>query len=109
MGRRRIGWGKERRPISVSLPRELVILLDQTLPQEHSRSRLFESLLKKHLQQNRTLNDFARHRYYCTKCDHEWTINKFIPPAHYVCRAPARCSTEPKYLGIDYDEGEEEE
>ena len=108
MGRKRISHGKARRPISISLPREMVILLDQVLPVEHSRSRLIESLLSKYLKKNTSLRDFERHLYYCVNCEYEWHINRFIEPEFYVCRSPNRCSHKPKYIGVLGEGGEEE-
>lgn len=114
MGRKRISHGKARRPISISLPREMVILLDRVLPLDHSRSRLIERLLNQYLNQNTTLRDFdidndgfERHCYYCKGCDFHWHINKYVEPQFYVCRSPQRCSETPHYIGI-LGAGEEE-
>ena len=107
MGRRRIKFGEQRQPISVSLPRSLIMDLDRTLPEEHSRSRLFEKLLKKHLETNTKLTDFRRHAYECHDCGRKWHQNRHIDVDIFFCSGKTGCgSGNIEYIGI-YEEEEE--
>ena len=101
MGRKRIPRGKAREPITISLPRDLIIQLDQTIPQEHSRSRLFERLVRSHLTVNTTLKDFNRHLYHCMDCHREFHINRYMDPVLLVCRGDTGCDgVNIEYIGI---------
>ena len=105
MGRKRISRGKAREPITISLPRDLIIQLDGSLPEEHSRSRLIEKLIKKHLAINTDLRDFQRHLYHCLDCHLEWHLNKQIHPILLVCRGTNGCgSVNIAYIGIYKEE-----
>lgn len=108
MGRKRIDRGKAREPITVSLPRDLIIKLDETIPQEHTRSRLFERLVVKHLTVNTKITDFNRHLYVCVDCTRQFTLNRHLDPVLLVCTGNSGCGSDQiSYLGI-YEEGEEE-
>lgn len=101
MGRRRIPRGKAREPITISLPRDLIIQLDQTIPEDHSRSRLFERLVRSHLTVNTKLKDFNRHLYHCMDCHREFHINRYIDPILLVCRGDTGCDgVNIQYIGI---------
>jgi len=101
MGRKRIPRGKAREPITISLPRDLIIQLDQTIPKEHSRSRVFERLVRSHLTTNTTLKDFNRHLYHCMDCHREFHINRYIDPILLVCRGDTGCNgVNIEYIGI---------
>ena len=102
MGRKRVARGKTREPITISLPRDLIIQLDSTIPEDHTRSRLLESLIKKHLRVNTTLDAFSRHLYGCLNCNREFHLNKHVDPIVLVCREEnAGCgSTKIVYLGV---------
>lgn len=106
MGRKRKKFGEQRQPISISLPRNLIMDLDRTLDDEHSRSRLFERLLKQYLQSNTKLSDFQRHLYHCLDCDRQFHINRYMDPILLVCRGNRGCGG----VNIEYDGilGEEE-
>lgn len=107
MGRKRKNFGEQRQPISVSLPRNLIMDLDRTLHDDHTRSRLVERLLRKHLQANSKLTDFSRHAYECLDCGRHWHQNRFINPDIFFCSGKTGCgSGKIKYLGI-YTEEEE--
>lgn len=88
MGRKRINRTEVREPITISLPRNLIISLDSTLHEDHTRSRLIESLVKKHLDVNTKLTDFeeTRHEYYCTKCDRCFERTHYVDPDIMRCR-----------------------
>ena len=107
MGRKRKAWGDERKPITVSLPRQLIIDLDKTLSEEQTRSRLFERLVRNYLRVNTDLRDFQRHLYHCLDCHLEWHLNKRIDASLMVCRGSNGCgSVNIAYIGI-YKEDEE--
>lgn len=108
MGRKRKKFGEQRQPISISLPRNLIMDLDRTLADEHSRSRLFERLLKNHLTVNTTLKDFQRHLYHCLDCHREWATNRYFDPILLVCSTKrAGCgSVNVEYIGILKEEEE---
>lgn len=108
MGRKRVSRGKTREPITVSLPRDLIIQLDGTIPQEHTRSRLIESLIKKHLKVNTRLTDFQRHAYECLTCGRTWHQSRFDEIQFKICGGSLGCGNmNIGYLGI-YKEDEEE-
>ena len=101
MGRKRIPRGKAREPITISLPRDLIIQLDQTIPEEHSRSRVFERLVRSHLTTNTTLKDFNRHLYHCMDCHREFHTNRYVNPNIMVCRGDTGCDgVNIEYIGI---------
>jgi len=102
MGRKRVSRGKTREPITISLPRDLIIQLDGTIAEDHTRSRLIESLIKKHLRVNTTLDAYSRHLYGCLDCNREFHLNKHVDPIVLVCRKEnAGCgSIKIVYLGI---------
>ena len=107
MGRKRKKFGEQRQPISVSLPRNLIMDLDRTLHDDHSRSRLFERLLKKHLESNTKLTDFHRHLYQCLDCHREFHINRYMDPILLVCRGNNGCDgVNIQYIGILKEEEE---
>ena len=107
MGRKRVSRGKTREPVTISLPRDLIIQLDGTIPEEHTRSRLIESLIKKHLSVSNNLNQYARHQYKCLDCDRHMTLARYVDPFLIVCReSRGGCgSSSIEHLGIM---GEEE-
>lgn len=108
MGRKRVSRGKTREPVTISLPRDLIITLDSTIPEEHTRSRLIEKLVIKHLEVNTKITDFNRHLYVCVDCTRQFTLNRHLNPYLLVCRGPKGCNGDHiRYLGI-YEEGEEE-
>jgi len=86
MGRKRIPRGKTREPITISMPRDLIIQLDATIPQDHTRSRLIESLVRKYLRINTTLNSFDRHLYGCLDCHNEVHLNRRIDADILTCK-----------------------
>ena len=102
MGRKRVARGKTREPITISLPRDLIISLDATIPKEHTRSRLVESLIKNHLRVNTTLDVYSRHVYGCLDCNREFHLNKHVDPIVLICRKEnAGCgSVNLVYLGV---------
>lgn len=107
MGRKRIPRGKAREPISISLPRDLIIELDKTIPIEHSRSKLFERLVRSHLTVNTTLNDFNRHLYHCNSCHREWHMNKKVATTLMICAGETGCGSDKiSYCGILEEEEE---
>lgn len=107
MGRKRVARGKTREPITISLPRDLIIQFDGTIPEEHTRSRLIESLIKRHLSVNTTLSDFERHLYHCLDCHREFHINRYMDPILLVCRGDTGCDgVSIQYIGILKEEEE---
>jgi len=110
MGRKRVSRGKTREPITISLPRDLIIQLDGSIPEEHTRSRLIESLIKKHLSVSNNLYQYARHEYRCLSCNRHMNLNRCVDPSLMVCReSKGGCgSHEIQYLGIYNQEDEEE-
>ena len=86
MGRKRIARGKAREPITISLPRDLIIQLDGSLHENHTRSRLIEALIKKHLSVSNNLHAYSRHEYQCLDCSRRMTLARFIDPFLIVCR-----------------------
>lgn len=81
--------------------------LDRTLDDEHSRSKVFERLLKNHLSVNTKLSDFNRHAYLCLECDRHWHQNKFVSVSIFFCSGKSGCGSDNiEYLGI-YTEEEE--
>lgn len=108
MGRKRKNFGEQRQPISISLPRNLIMDLDRTLDDEHSRSKVFERLLKKHLSVNTKLSDFQRHAYECLTCGRTWHQSRFDEIQFKICGGSSGCGNmKIRYLGI-YKEDEEE-
>ncbi len=108
MGRKRVARGKTREPITISLPRDLIIQFDATLPEEHTRSRLIESLIRRHLSVNTTLESFKRHAYECLNCGRSWHQSKKHNPEWMICGGPRGCEQmNISYIGV-YVEGEEE-
>ena len=101
MGRRRKGWADERKPITVSLPRQLIIDIDSTLADEHTRSRLFERLARNYLSVNTKLSDFNRHVYHCNSCHREWHMNKKVATTLMICAGETGCGSDKiSYCGI---------
>ena len=69
MGRPRTSSNKRRQPISISLPKDLIIELDRSLTDSQSRSRYVERLLKRELKPLNETLDSAQIEYYCSSCD----------------------------------------
>lgn len=86
MGRKRISRGKAREPITISLPRDLIIQLDGSLSENHTRSRLIESLIKGHLSVSNNLHEYSRHSYECLDCGRGMSLARFVDPFLVVCR-----------------------
>ena len=114
MGRKRISRGKAREPVTISLPRDLVIRFDETLG-ERTRSRTIEWLIKRYLETAQTkLNStysslIGRHHYHCMSCHREFSLNRMVDPFLMVCRGTAGCGSDKiEYVG-QLIEGEEEE
>ena len=109
MGRKRVSRGKTREPVTISLPRDLIIQFDQTLG-DFTRSRRIESMIVNYLRNNQAkIHDFARHHYECLDCNRQMTMNRYLDPILMVCRSKVGgCDgVNIRYLGI-LDEGEEE-
>lgn len=101
MGRKRKKFGEQRQPISVSLPRNLIMDLDRTLHDDHSRSRLFERLLKNYLEANTKLSDFQRHEYSCLDCGRSWHQKRKEDIRFVFCIGDAGCnSSNIEYVGV---------
>lgn len=101
MGRKRKKFGDERKPITVSLPRSLIMDLDRTLDESHTRSRLFERLLKKYLSVNTKLSDFERHAYECNDCGRKWHQSTYKEAKFFFCAGRDGCGSDSiEYLGI---------
>jgi len=101
MGRKRIPRGKAREPITISLPRDLIIQLDQTIPEEHSRSKVVERLVRSHLTANTTLQDFQRHSYECLDCGKSWHQSKFHDDRFMICGGRDGCGDmNIRYVGV---------
>lgn len=101
MGRKRIARGKAREPITISLPRDLVIQFDNTLG-EHTRSRRLESIIVNYLRTaQHKLIDFNRHAYECHDCGRAWHQNRYSEPEYFFCAGNDGCgSSKISYLGI---------
>ena len=126
MGRKRIARGKAREPVTISLPRDLVIRFDSILG-ERTRSRTIEYLIKRYLENtSANLNKFTEnHHYICTNCDRTFMRPTYYDPEVQMCRIRSKngrlgCQTYTiEYLGTDSDlddlpfeiikEGDEEE
>lgn len=115
MGRKRISRGKAREPVTISLPRDLVIRFDETLG-ERTRSRTIEWLIKRWLETSQTKLNTAygsligRHHYHCMTCHREFTLSRMVEPILMVCRGSAGCGSDKiEYVGHLIEEGEEEE
>ena len=101
MGRKRIPRGKAREPITISLPRDLIIQLDQTIPEDHSRSKVIERLVKSHLTTNTTLKDFQKHHYSCIDCGRSWIQKRFEELKFSFCIGDNGCnSSNIEYNGV---------
>jgi len=101
MGRKRKKYGDERKPITVSLPRSLIMDLDRTLDESHTRSRLFERLLKKHLAVNTKLTDFQKHEYSCLDCGRRWAQKRHEDVRFVYCIGNNGCnSSNIEYVGV---------
>lgn len=114
MGRKRISRGKAREPVTISLPRDLVIKFDETLG-ERTRSRTIEWLIKRYLETTqKNLNStygslVGRHHYHCMSCHREFTLTRMVSPILMVCRGSTGCGSDKiEYLG-ELIEGDEEE
>lgn len=100
MGRKRKKYGDERKPITVSLPRSLIMDLDRTLHESHTRSRLFERLLKRHLAVNTKLSDYTKHEYECLDCGRTWA-QKIYEDNFLYCLGKNGCNSgNIRYLGV---------
>ncbi len=87
MGRKRIGRGKIREPLTISLPRDLIIQFDSTLEDEVTRSRVIERMIRQHCtSQNQSLFQFGLFGYACRDCFREWTFNQDVPVSSVLCR-----------------------
>ena len=102
MGRKRKKFGEQTQPISISLPRNLIMDLDKTLDDEHTRSRVFERLLRDHLKKSTNLLNFERrHCYYCKNCNRSWHQNQYKDPKFWWCSGKTGCgSSDIVYDGI---------
>lgn len=108
MGRKRISRGKAREPVTISLPRDLIIQFDQTLG-NFTRSRRIESMIVNYLRNSQTkIAEFGRHHYGCLSCKREMTMNRYVDPILMVCRQKhGGCgSTKIHYFGIYIEEEE---
>jgi len=111
MGRKRIHRGKIREPITVSIPRDLIIQFDSTLEDTTSRSRVIERMIRSHVTtQKHSLFDFGLFGYACEECGREWTLNQNVPVSNLMCRLrTGGCGSDKiEYLGnMDLQEEEE--
>ena len=111
MGRKRIGRGKIREPLTISLPRDLIIQFDGTLEDTVTRSRVIERMIRSHItSQNHSLYSFGLFGYACLDCGKEWTLNQDVPVSSVLCRLrTGGCGSDKiEYLG-NLDLLEEEE
>ena len=112
MGRKRLGRGKIREPLTISLPRDLIIQFDSTLEDTVTRSRVIERMIRTHVTtQNHNLYSFGLFGYSCNECEREWTFNQAVPVSEVMCRiSRGGCgSSNIEYLGnMDLKEDEEE-
>lgn len=111
MGRKRIGRGKIREPITISIPRDLIIQFDQTLEDTVTRSRVIERMIRTHVTtQKHSLFSFGLFGYACRDCFREWTFNQDVPVDQVLCRLRSGgCGSDNiEYLG-NLDLLEEEE
>ena len=93
MGRPRTTDNKRRRPISISLPRDLIIEWDRSLSTSQSRSRHIERLLKRELRPLNETLDSAQVEYYCSSCDQSFlamAIKTRARGVHYPIERPCR-------------------
>ena len=93
MGRPRTSSNKRRQPISISLPRDLIIEWDRSLSDSQSRSRYIERLLKRELKPLNETLDSAQVEYYCSACDQSFlamAIKTRTRGVHYPIERPCR-------------------
>ena len=113
MGRKRIGRGKIREPLTISLPRDLIIQFDSTLEDTVTRSRVIERMIRSHVtSQNHSLYSFGLFGYSCRDCLKEWTFSQDVPVSNVMCRIRSGgCGSDNiEYLGnMDLLEEDEEE
>ena len=69
IGRPRKTTNKRRVPVSISLPRDLIIQWDNSLSANQTRSRFIENLLVRTLKPLNETIDSAQVEYYCSSCD----------------------------------------
>lgn len=74
MGRKRITNKKERRVVSVSLPKELVIQWDQHIGPKKTRSRWLQGLLERTIGGTQTA--LKRTSWICNDCEYAWSWNR---------------------------------
>ena len=111
MGRKRIGRGKIREPMTISLPRDLIIQFDGTLEDTMTRSRVIERMIRTHIiTQKNSFFSFGLFGYSCKECGREWTFNQDVPVSSVLCRVSrGGCGSDKiEYLG-NLDLLEEEE
>lgn len=112
MGRKRIGRGKIREPLTISLPRDLIIQFDSTLEDAVTRSRVIERMIRSHVTTSKNnLYSFGRFGYSCNQCPREWTFNQAVPVSEVLCRiSRGGCGSDDiEFLGnMDLKECEEE-
>ena len=126
MGRKRIPRGKAREPLTISLPRDLVIKFDEILG-TRTRSRTIEFLIRRYIQSSnpKLFKNQENHHYICTNCDRTFMRPSYYEPEVQMCRIRSKngqlgCQSYTiQYLGTDSDldnlpfeidwEGDEEE
>ena len=87
MGRKRKERGKIREPLSISIPRDLIIEFDGVLDVEASRSRVIEEMIRSYVRSaNHSIYDFGRFGYQCAECGRSWTFNQNVPLKDVICR-----------------------
>ncbi len=95
MGRPRTSSDKRRQPISISLPKDLIMQWDRSLSDSQSRSRYIERLLKRELRPLNETLDSAQIEYYCSSCDQSFlamAIKTRARGIHYpIERACRKC------------------
>lgn len=113
MGRKRKTRGKIREPLTISLPRDLIIQFDSTLEDTVTRSRVIERMIRTHVTtQNHNLYSFGLFGYACKDCGREWTFNQDVPVNDVLCsiRKGGCGSLNIEYLGnMDLLQEDEEE
>ena len=104
MGRKRVSRAKTREPISISLPKSLIIDFDRTLG-KRTRSRAIEGLIRRSLTGSQS--SILKHNYKCAECGFTWATMRQENEAFLYClnRYSHCTSAKVEYLGfIDQEE-----